>query len=92
MTNENQNQHIMKEISPNKKIIKKFMSNFISEKKIFRKAFSKRINAQGVDTNTHMITKIIIYMIKITQYQLAENECIFHVTLVQSCNTTASYK
>ena len=90
MTNENQNQHIMKEISPNKTT--KFMSYFISEKKIFRKAFSKRINAQGVDTNTHMITKIIIYMIKITQYQLAENECIFHVTLVQSCNTTASYK
>ena len=71
---------------------KKFTSNFIFEKKLFKKAFSKRINAQGVDTNTHMITKIIIYMIKITQYQLAENECIFHVTLVQSCNTTASYK
>ena len=34
------------------------MSNFIFEKKIFKKAFSKRINAQGVDTNTHMITKI----------------------------------
>ena len=68
------------------------MSNFIFEKKMFKKAFSKIINAKGVDTNTHMITKIIIYMIKTTQYQLAENECIFHVTLVQSCNTTASYK
>ena len=68
------------------------MSNFIFEKKIFKKALSKRINAQGVDTNMHMITKIIIYMIKITQYHLPENECIFHVMLVQSCNTTASYK
>lgn len=58
------------------------MSNFIFEKKIFKKSFSKRINAKGVDTNTHMITKIIIYIIKITQYQLAENEYIFHVTLV----------
>ena len=40
------------------------MSNFIFEKKMFKKAFSKMINAKGVDTNTHMITKIIIYIKK----------------------------
>ena len=38
------------------------------EKNIFKKALNKRINEQSVSTNMRMITRMIRYMIKITQF------------------------
>ena len=44
----------------------------------------------GVNTKMHKITRIITYTITIKQFWLAENECIFHVTLVQRRQVTNS--
>ena len=60
------------------------------KKKICGKAFNKRINEVGVNTKMHKITRTITYLIIIKQFWLAENECIFHVTLVQRRQVTNS--
>ena len=60
------------------------------KKKICGKAFNKRINEVGVNTKMHKITRTITYLIIIKQCWLAENECIFHVTLVQRRQVTNS--
>ena len=44
----------------------------------------------SVNTKMHKITRIITYLITIKQFWLAENECIFHVTLVQRRQVTNS--
>ena len=44
----------------------------------------------GVNTKMHKITRTITYLITIKQFWLAENECIFRVTLVQRRQFTNS--